>query len=157
MTVNIPPLRQRPDDIELLTSYFIKNLSCRYSKKVTSVADSVIDKFKEYTWPGNVRELLHVLEYAFNIMEGQCIDLPCLPKYFKVQQSQKMAMSMPAACNPILQHRTLEELMAEYEQKVVTQVLKDFNYNVSKTAKVLGIKRQSLQYRLKKYNVKLTK
>ncbi|XER05323.1 Arginine utilization regulatory protein RocR [Sporomusa rhizae] len=157
VTVNIPPLRQRPDDIELLTNYFIKNLSYRYSKKVTSVADSVIDKFKEYAWPGNVRELLHVLEYAFNIMEGQCIDLHCLPKYFKAQQSQKTAMSTPAACNPILQHRTLEELMAEYEQKVVTQVLKDFNYNVSKTAKVLGIKRQSLQYRLKKYNVKLTK
>ncbi|SDD87099.1 sigma-54 interaction domain-containing protein [Sporomusa acidovorans] len=156
VTVNIPPLRQRLDDIELLTHYFIKQLSCRYSKKVTTVADQVIETFKAYTWPGNVRELLHVLEYAFNIMEGQRIDLHCLPKYFAVQQSPKTVTGTPAACKPILHHRTLEELMAEYEQKVVIQVLQDYNYNVSKTAQALGIKRQSLQYRLKKYNVRPT-
>ena len=157
VTVTIPPLRQRLDDIELLITYFISKLSCRYSKKVTSVASGVIDRFKAYTWPGNVRELLHVLEYAFNIMNGHCIELAHLPKYFQVKQPDKPDISTPSMCQPILHPKTLEALMAEYEQQVIMQVFQDLKHNVSKTAQVLGIRRQSLQYRLKKYNVRPAK
>jgi arginine utilization regulatory protein len=155
VTVTIPPLRQRPDDMELLTDYFREKLSGRYSKKITAVADEVIAIFKEYTWPGNVRELLHVLEYAFNIVAGSCIEPVHLPKYFQVRQPDKPTAS--TACQNSLHHKTLETLMAEYEQQVIAQVFQDLNHNVSKTAQILGLKRQSLQYRLKKYKVRTTK
>ncbi|WP_425058807.1 Arginine utilization regulatory protein RocR [Sporomusa carbonis] len=155
VTVNIPPLRQRLDDIERLTHYFIEKLSYRYSKQVKGASGEVINTFKSYDWPGNVRELLHVLEYAFNIMTGNRIELFHLPKYLQERRQEPSAILGPE-CKTALHFETLEQLMAEYEKKVIENTLKHCKYNVSKTAQVLGIKRQSLQYRIKKYGFKTT-
>ncbi len=152
VTITIPALRQRVNDIERLTNYFIDKLSYRYSKQVKTVSPEVINRFKVYQWPGNVRELLHALEYAFNIMNGNRIELIHLPKYLQDKRQESEENTSQSECKTNLHSGTLEQLMAEYEKKVLRNMLAYYQNNVSKTAKVLGIKRQSLQYRIKKYD-----
>lgn len=143
--ISIPALRERKKDIELLLKYFLERLSRNYSKKIRGASDDVINLFYNYDWPGNVRELLHVLEYAFNTMEGDLIQKDNLPKYLnsKKEDSRK----------EILQCRPLKDILEECEKKVLMEALKRNAGNITKTADELNIKRQSMQYRLKKYNL----
>lgn len=145
VTVNIPPLRNRKNDIDILVQYFIEKLSRHYSKQVKGASPEVILKFKEYDWPGNVRELLHSIEYAFNTMIDDIINVRDLPKYI---QKQKKTNSKDT-----LHLRTLEEIMGQYEKEVIKNTLKRHKNNITKAANQLGIKRQSLQYRIKKYEL----
>lgn len=145
VTVNIPPLRNRKNDIDILVQYFIEKLSRHYSKQVKGASPEVILKFKEYDWPGNVRELLHSIEYAFNTMSEDIINVRDLPKYI---QKQKKTNSKDT-----LHLRTLEEIMGQYEKEVIKNTLKRHKNNITKAANQLGIKRQSLQYRIKKYEL----
>lgn len=145
VTINIPALRERKNDIDVLVQYFIEKLSRHYSKQIKGVSPEVIVKFKEYEWPGNVRELLHSIEYAFNIMIEDIINVRDLPKYM---QKQKKVSS-----KEILHYRTLEEIMGQYEKEVIKNTLKVHKNNITKAANQLGVKRQSLQYRIKKYEI----
>lgn len=145
VTVNIPALRERKKDIDVLVQYFIEKLSRHYSKQVKGASPEVILKFKEYEWPGNVRELLHSIEYAFNTMIEDVIDVHNLPKYMQTHASLK--------CKEVLQLKTLEQIMEQYEKEVLKNTLKRCKKNVTKAADQLGIKRQSLQYRIKKYEL----
>ena len=145
VTVNIPPLRDRKNDIDLLVKYFIEKLSRQYAKQVKGVSPEVILRFKEYQWPGNVRELLHSIEYAFNTMVTDTISVRELPKYIQKYESRK--------CKESLQLRTLEEIMGQYEKEVIKNTLKKHKNNITKAANQLGVKRQSLQYRIKKYEL----
>jgi arginine utilization regulatory protein len=145
VTVNIPPLRNRKNDIDMLVQYFIEKLSRHYSKEVKGASPEVIFKFKEYDWPGNVRELLHSIEYAFNTMIEDIINVRDLPKYI---QKQKKTNSKDT-----LHLRTLEEIMGQYEKEVIKNTLKRHKNNITKAANQLGVKRQSLQYRIKKYEL----
>lgn len=145
VTVNIPPLRDRKNDIDLLVKYFIEKLSRQYGKQVKGVLPEVILRFKEYQWPGNVRELLHSIEYAFNTMVTDTISVGELPKYIQKHESRK--------CKESLQLRTLEQIMGQYEKEVIKSTLKKHKNNITKAANQLGVKRQSLQYRIKKYEL----
>ncbi len=145
VTVNIPPLRNRKNDIDILVQYFIEKLSRHYSKQVKGASPDVILKFKEYDWPGNVRELLHSIEYAFNTMIEDIINVRDLPKYI---QKQKKTNSKDT-----LHLRTLEEIMGQYEKEVIKNTLRRHKNNITKAANQLGVKRQSLQYRIKKYEL----
>lgn len=152
VTINIPPLRSRKDDIDILTDYFLNKLSRHYFKEVTKITDEAKKVLKEYDWPGNVRELLHVIEYSFNIIDNDVIGLEHLPKYIQTINNKEDYKQM-GQCKTILQEETLEEIMSKYEKEVIGNILKKYNYNITKTANVLGIKRQSLQYRIKKYGL----
>lgn len=145
VTINIPPLRNRKNDIDILVQYFIEKLSKHYSKQLNGISPEVILKFKEYDWPGNVRELLHNIEYSFNTINGDIINVQDLPKYM---QKQKRTNS-----KDVLHLRTLEQIMGQYEKEVIKNTLKQHKNNITKAADQLGLKRQSLQYRIKKYKL----
>lgn len=145
VTLSIPPLRDRIDDIEILVKYFIEKLSKHYSMEVEGVENSVMEIFRNYDWPGNVRELLHVIEYSFNTMHENIIMEADLPRYILncekpfAQQTETL--------------KTLQQKMDEYECEIIRKTLKNNNYNITKAADELGIMRQSLQYRMKKYKL----
>lgn len=145
VTITIPPLRERKGDIDLLAHYFNKKLSWNYSKQDTEVSDEVLSLFKRYDWPGNIRELLHVLEYCFNTMTGNIIQINHLPKY--LCEDNRVAYKEP------IPNMELKEIMDQYEKEVIRRVLKRCNNNVTNAADELGIMRQSLQYRIKKFNL----
>ena len=77
--LNIPPLRERPEDIPLLVEHFIRNFNVRYNKRVLSVHPDVMEFFMNHTWPGNVRELKRTLEHAYVFVKGPVIRMQYLP------------------------------------------------------------------------------
>lgn len=149
--IEIPPLRERRDDIELLLNYFINYNSHKYYKKVSNINNSVINMLKEYSWPGNVRELIHVVEYALNVIDENTMELKHLPKY--IFSNIHNADEESFTCNINIFENDLQYIIERYENEILVKILDYYGGNITKTAKSLGIKRQSLQYRMKKYGI----
>lgn len=143
----IPPLRKRRGDITALATHYLVQNRDRFSKPLNIIHPEVLEILEHYPWPGNVRELYHVLEFALNIAEGDIIDLNCLPTYLRMEKKAKKATPQN------VQHRPLDEIMGDYESQVLAEVLDHYGGNISQSAKSLGISRQSLSYRIRKYGL----
>ncbi len=156
--VQIPPLRERPEDIRQLVDFYLERKRAKYAKRIDYIAPGVMDIFRSYRWPGNVRELFHVLEYILNVTDGGVITEKSLPTYLlssapveKKEKQEAAFGTMPSEKD--LSSTTLEELMGEYESQILERVLDHYGGNISRSAQSLGISRQSLSYRIKKYGI----
>ncbi|MGG0239699.1 sigma-54 interaction domain-containing protein [Bacillus rhizoplanae] len=135
----IPPLRERKEDILLLVPHFLKAYNMEYTKHVIDIDEDAKKQLLQYHWPGNVRELKHMIEHAVIVTEGKTLTLSCLPRSFrKVPHPQK---------KPIL---PLREALHETEKELIEQAMLETKGNVLQAAKLLGIPRQTLQYKLNK-------
>ncbi|MDF2676635.1 MAG: rocR 3 [Bacillota bacterium] len=153
--IEIPPLKNRIDDIEILIKNCLKQNIHKYFKNVSHIDESVIEILKDYKWPGNVRELYHVVEYALNVIEGNSWNISHLPKYITncyKEYNEKSIDYSDYNYNDISK-KHLQCIMDSYESDILKKVLDHHGFNISKTANSLGIKRQSLQYRIKKYGI----
>ncbi len=153
--LEIPPLKNRIDDIETLIKYCLKQYQHKYLKRISHIDESVIAILKSYNWPGNVRELFHIVEYALNVIENDTWKISHLPKYITDsynENSENMDSSNFEEPSGIYKN-DLQYIMDNYESKILKKVLEHNGYNISRTADSLGIKRQSLQYRIKKYGI----
>ncbi len=145
VTINIPSLRVRKKDISILVQYFIGKLSRIYSMRVKSISNDVMNIFEQYDWPGNVRELEHVIEHCLNIMTDDIIEVEHLPVYLKSDDNKSK--------NEDFSPKLLKDLIEESEKEIIINTLKRCNNNVTRAAEELGLMRQSLQYRIKKYKL----
>lgn len=143
--ITIPPLRQRREDIPELVEYFIGEISAELKIPPPTLTDKTIAALVRYDWPGNIRELRNVLERACLLAENGLIDLDQLPKGIAPTGEQSpyptSTTSQPSS--------TLEEM----EKTIIIKALKENNGNQSRTAKALGITRDILRYRIKKYGL----
>ncbi|HDL21334.1 MAG TPA: sigma-54-dependent Fis family transcriptional regulator [Nitrospirae bacterium] len=137
LQIDIPPLRERKDDIPLLVTEFL-NESCLREKKVLTVSDEVMSMFKSYSWPGNVRQLKNVIERAVVLARGDRIMPGELPEEFLSFKKQISVKTL----------KTLKEL----ERQAVREALHECNGNKSKAAKILGISRKAFYKRLKDFS-----
>jgi arginine utilization regulatory protein len=161
VTLFIPPLRDRKEDIIPLVQHFIEKYNDRFKMDVKQLSEDVTHSFMEYDWHGNVRELEHIIEAAMNIMpeEENVIVYPHLPYQYrsKMQLKERSAPSTPASTffkeHPDLS-APLKTQLELFEKTYIEQVWKTSDYNITKTAEILGLSRQSLQYRMKKLNLK---
>lgn len=150
--LEIPPLRNRTDDIEILIKYCLNQYKYKYLKSITHIDEPVIAILKSYGWPGNIRELFHVVEYALNVIEGNTWTASHLPKYItKLYNEDACNLTHDESIN--IYENDLQYIMDSYESKILKKVLEHNGYNISKAAQALGLKRQSLQYRIKKYGI----
>jgi arginine utilization regulatory protein len=152
ISLNMPPLRKRIDDLPRLLSYLIAIYNEKLGLGVESVSSSMLAALEQYPWPGNVRELEHVLATGMSAMseDGRELDLNYLPPNIRYK------FDIGAAKKPENQQRTtLEHTMERIEKRVITNALRRNSWNISRTARELGLKRQSLQYRVRKYNLSL--
>jgi transcriptional regulator with PAS, ATPase and Fis domain len=131
MDIFIPPLRDRKEDIEPLSMYFLQEYVRRYNKKITGFAKEAMEILMKYSFPGNVRELENIIERAVIIEKNSLITPEGLP------QSLKMFHIETVEPDKI---RTMDELNKEYAEKVVEML----GGNKSKAAELLGISRTSL-------------
>ncbi|WP_214480722.1 sigma 54-interacting transcriptional regulator [Bacillus sp. SM2101] len=153
VSVFIPPLRDRKEDINLLLKSFINKYNKLFGMSVKQIDDQVMRSFYEYDWPGNVRELEHIVEGAMNfIEENEDITFAHLPIQFR-NKPQFKQHTIHVALNKEESLKTLEEYMNNMEVEYITKALQVNDYNISNTAKALGMSRQSLQYRLRKYQI----
>lgn len=135
--LKIPELKNRKSDIPILLNHFVKKYSKLLSKRVKGVSKEAEEKLISYDWPGNVRELQHVIEGIMNLKESGHIELEDLPENIKNNNSL-----------------TLCQMIDEYERQMIGESMKIWNGNISKTAEYLGVPRQTLQYKIKKYEIK---
>ena len=146
VTVNIPPLRERREDIPLIADYFLKKFAKKYARESLSIAQETLNYFLEYSWPGNIREMQNVIEYAVIFSDSPVIRIEDLPAYFI---ENRMSLSI----NNQLKDLSLIEVE---EQKVLVRLLEETGWNLSAVAKKMNIARSTLYRKLKKYQLKQT-
>lgn len=157
VTVGIPPLQERKDDIPLLTKFFIQMYNKQLNKKVIYVTNEVMDFFMSYHWPGNVRELQHVIEGSMSILESDAryITINDIPKHMIPEKYGQDDNDEPLAQTYCSSKYRLPLLKAleDTEKKEIIKVLKALNGNISRSARQMGMSRQNLQYKIKKYEI----
>ena len=136
--IHIPPLRERKEDIIPLAEMFVKKMSATYNKKELTLSTEAQKKLKEHCWHGNIRELEHVIEKAVIISDGELL----LPEHFIFATSRKEELKVEKLT-------TLEEM----ECKMIRQTMLKHEGNLSLVATTLGISRQTLYNKIKRYEL----
>jgi transcriptional regulator with PAS, ATPase and Fis domain len=139
LTINIPPLRERPEDIIILANHFLNKLNLRLDKKVKHIDKEVIELFTKYHWPGNARELQNILERSLNIATSDHISTAVLPeKIISLKQEKSNTGLVP---------------LEKYEKELILTLLNENKGNRTKVAQKMGISRTSLYRKLNKYKI----
>jgi DNA-binding NtrC family response regulator len=149
MVIELPPLRDRKEDIPILIEHFIKQLRKEIGKEIKGITPQVLDLLLAYSWPGNVRELKNVMERATILAKGDFIVPEDLPLELRNNKTVgNIAVSevrrMGKDCLPPL---------SDVERNYILQVLQEKGGNKSETARILGISRSTLREKLNRYRV----
>jgi len=138
ISLTIPPLRERKEDIPLLAQHFLTKYTALHGKRVRSISPYVMDRLSRYEWPGNVRELENAMERAIILSSGETILFEDLPPYLQPSLSREESPSS-----------SLEEV----EKKLILDTLRAVKGNQTRAAELLGIHRNTLRRKLKRYHI----
>jgi len=136
--IELPPLRERRDDIPLLIQHFIEKISVNLKKRISGVSEETLKLLLNYSWPGNVRELENVIERAINLTLKEMILPEDLPKSLDQKADEKLFEKA------VREKLTLSQLEKEYVKRVLMEV----EGNKSKAAERLGLDRKTLYRKL---------
>lgn len=139
--IEIPPLRERPEDIPLLAHYFLKIYNTRYGKNISKISDAALIRMNKHTWPGNIRELQHSLERAVIMSSTSVLQPDDFNLNATASKENDAGLSLEAF--------NLEEV----EKLLIRKVLKKYNGNITQAATELGLTRSSLYRRLEKHGL----
>ncbi len=149
VVINLPPLRERKDDIPLLVNRFVEDYCMEYGINILGITPEVMDIFINHSWEGNVRELKNVIERIVVLAKNNntdMIDVSFLPQYLIKDMETR----------PILKHENIYDLnhiMENAEREAIINVMKIARNNKAHAAKLLNIPRSTLYFKLKKYNL----
>ena len=152
ITIEIPPLRKRAEDIPLLAEHFIKKLASKYQKNVTGLTPGAYEKLFTHHWPGNVRELNNVIERAVLLCRGieiQPNDLQIEPLSFLQTEKVMPVIEKPVSASEEEEVLTLDEI----EKRAILRALERTNWNKQAAAKQLGIYRPRLYSLMRKHSL----
>jgi len=146
LSIDVPPLRERREDIPVLIDFFLKKHTKNTSRLITGLAPETKKLMNEYSWPGNVRQLESAIERAILLSEGDLITPEDLPTEVRqeVGPAAEGAFKLPA------EGINFEDV----ERNLITQAMEQTDYNITKAAKLLGLTFRTLQYRLEKFGIK---
>jgi len=145
ITIHVPPLRERMEDIQLLTDHFLKLYAEKYDRPIAGVSQSAYERLFSHPWPGNVRELQNVIERAVLLAKGERIEPVDLP----FDNGGSSSSSSPALSWDVPPNMTLEDI----EKFVIERTLQRTGGNKQKAANLLGIYRPRLYSKIKKYKI----
>jgi transcriptional regulator with PAS, ATPase and Fis domain len=140
--LKVPPLRDRPEDIPLLARHFAQKFSREFGKQVTGLTPRALIVLERHSWPGNVRELEHVIGRACMLTENTLLDVVDLPEEI-TRQNEVIREEPRNAASPL----------ADQERRIVEEALREAAGNQSEAARRLGIGRDALRYKMKRYNL----
>jgi len=140
-TIHVPSLKERPEDIEVLTEYYLNQMNTRYQKKFLGFTKSALEAMLSHFWPGNVRELIHRIERAIIMGGGQYID------------EKGLGLTVPK----FRETKTLKESRAKTDRDCIMQMLIQHQWNMTQASKELGITRKTLGALMKRLNIKKIK
>ncbi|KXS37052.1 MAG: GAF modulated Fis family sigma-54 specific transcriptional regulator [Candidatus Frackibacter sp. T328-2] len=142
ININLPPLRERENDVIILAKHLLQKLGKVLGKPNLDLSEQVKVIFRNYNWPGNIRELENIIERALNLTEGTVIKKEHLPDYLKKQE----VVAKLANGSKLLS-------IEEAEAKAIREALEHFEGNISQTARCLKISRNTLYRKLNKYDI----
>jgi DNA-binding NtrC family response regulator len=149
--IPVPSLAERKEDLPLLIRHFIDRFAREYSKPIRGVTPRARLALERHSWPGNVRELENALGHACMMAEGPEIDVADLPP--SVLGTEPPALSTPLASAALTAPTAGEASLAEHERQLVVSALERAKGNQSEAARALGIGRDALRYKMKKYGL----
>ncbi|MCR1897396.1 sigma 54-interacting transcriptional regulator [Irregularibacter muris] len=151
VNTEIPPLRERKGDIQLLCNHFIHEFNRMFEENVKGLEAQVKKLFMQYHWPGNIREFKNCIEGAFNSVEGNLILLQDIPSY--IGKSHRIEMNDDGIDFKIQKELSLRENTEVLEKYLIVEALKKAEKNITRASNLLEIPRQSLYNKLKKYDI----
>jgi DNA-binding NtrC family response regulator len=143
----LPPLRDRGDDVWLLAEYFLKTFAVSLNKNTRTISRAARQKLLSHHWPGNVRELRNVIERALILETTGEIQPGSLPDF---QLEARLHKTVAPRLTGI---ESLDEMMANFERELITTILEQHHFNLTKTAEQLKISRHALRYRMQRLNL----
>jgi two-component system NtrC family response regulator len=147
ISITLPPLRERREDIPLLINYFLKKYSDENQKSITDISKEARALLLRYPYPGNVRELENLIERAVVLCRGETITTQDLPFHLKEEKSEKLWESSK-------KEKTLPESLEEIERDSILKALHQHQGVQTKAAESLGISERVLRYKMKKYRIR---
>jgi formate hydrogenlyase transcriptional activator len=144
--IQLPPLRERREDIPVLVEYFVARYASRMKKRIKEIPTQALQAMTEWTWPGNIRELQNIIERAVILTTGECLEVPL--EELKPPQTRQAATETARSLN-----------LREVEREAILEALRKTNGRISGpggAAALLGLKRTTLQYRMRLLNIKLS-
>jgi len=147
ISIEVPPLRERREDIPLLVRFFIDRFNGEFGKQIEGISQQAMDLILRYNWPGNVRELENAIEHAFVHCRGGLI----MPEHLPLEI--RKGDSFPGIA-PFFNLQPGENPLEAAERAVIIRVLEETGWRVGKAAEILGISRPTLWRKMKRYGIK---
>ncbi len=144
ITVNLPPLRERANDIPLLTDYFVNNLKTIYGRDELKISREAVTWLKNRSLPGNIRELKNLVERTVLVSEKDTLEIKDFEKQTEDRKVQNNKFSLPEVGS-----LTIDEM----ELSMIKKAMEFHRGNISKVARSLGLSRGTLYRKLEKYNI----
>ncbi len=158
ISIDLPPLRARVEDIPLLARHFLDKYGAEMAKK-RELNPEIIDRLVHYPWPGNIRELQNVIERAVVLSDEEQLTVLDLPRELQNQEAAGMPEAVATVPDATVQAATpdtpmdLTGRLDTLEKSIILESLTRYRWNQSKVARALGLKRSSLQYKMKKHGL----
>jgi two-component system nitrogen regulation response regulator NtrX len=155
LPLEVPPLRDRSDDIPRLILHFLGEFSREYGQKQKTIDDEALALFVQYQWPGNVRELRNIIERLIIMVPGQRLSAQDVPLSVSSVPASEKAISGTSIAKPAQSFSTLKDARDEFEREFITRKLLENGGNVSKTAIAIGVERSNLHRKIKTYGIEI--
>lgn len=155
VNITIPPLRDRKEDIPLFVKEFVEKYNEEFSKDVWDISKEVYDSFLRYEWPGNVRELKNYVEGAMNMVTSHILKKESFTPQVQESIFNDDGMRVSSVNREYEFEVPLDEYMEEIERNIIVKALLKCENNISEAARTLNIKRQTLQHKMRKYNIQI--
>jgi two-component system response regulator PilR (NtrC family) len=163
IAIELPPLRQRREDIPVLTRRFLRQFADLHGKRIQRLSVAAARRMQDYDYPGNVRELENIIEHAVAMCDGETVHEPHLPEYMLARRPTDEATSAPkmvvhpSAATPPTQAEiaagNLDDNLAAYEKTIILRALAEAGGVKKRAAGLLGINYRSFRHRLQKYGI----
>jgi two-component system NtrC family response regulator len=148
ISIQLPPLRERKEDLPLLIDHFLKKYSARNQKSISDISKEVRALLLRYSYPGNVRELENLVERAVVLCRGEVITTQDLPYHLREEKPEKQWKSKI--------DKSLPESLNEVEREMILKALQEHQGIQTRAAESLGISERVLRYKIKKYRIQYT-
>lgn len=148
--IQLPPLRERIEDIPLLAEYFVDLFNKKFGREVKEVSSEVLLAMNAYPWPGNLREMVNMFERSFLLQQGNILELQSFPELASNRSQSGFWESPPGLMN---YKEYIEDITTKAQRRYVTKMLKSSQGNISRAAEEMGLKRESLHRLLKRLDI----
>jgi two-component system nitrogen regulation response regulator NtrX len=147
--LEVPPLRERKDDIPILVRYFLQEFAAEYGQKPKNIDAAALDLFLRYPWNGNVRELRNFIERMVIMVPGPAITASEVPQPVKRPLVGRLSGDGRTSAGSLMEYATLKEARSAFEREYIIRKLKENNGNISRTADEIDVERSNLHRKIK--------